>query len=522
MGEGLIDPGSINLERGLFAHFLDAAERWPDAVALDDGALRLSYAETQARALALAARIAAVSVPGTAVAALLPQAPVWPIAVLACLAAGCVYLPLDTEAPAAHNAAILARARAGVVIALDDCDTGVLPPDIRCISMHADGRTVDAPPAPSPLPMEAAVAAPAFVIHTSGSTGVAKGIVLSQLAMLHQVRSDIASCGLRVGEHYAAPMSPATISPLRRLLAALLTGGTLLLFELRRVGIKECFARLRDGEITMAALFPSLLRAMADLPGARDAFRRLRVLRVGGEAAGWEDIAAWRAVLPADCLILFAYGSTELSPVLEFPIRGADTSGVGPVPAGWIVDGCTLALQDADGRTVKPGDAGEAVLRSRYLALGLWQDGRCVPGPFVPDPADAGYRVYRTGDWLRRLPDGSYVFLGRLDAQAKIRGHLVEPGATEAFLGGRPEIRDAAVLVLGSGDDAQLAAFVVPATDGWEATLRTAMSDELVAHQRPSRLVAVPVIPRLPSSKPDLDALRRLLDQANIRSIEGD
>ena len=509
------------LDRPLFDLFADAAARYPDKVALVDGPLALSYADVAARVSALAAEIATCTAAGAAVAVLLPHVAAQPVAVMACLAAGRVCLPLDAGAPAARNAAVLATSGACAVVMLADGHAVPFGGDLAPIIVRADGMPVRVGVERwSACP--ASVRAPALVLFTSGSSGTPKGIVLNQQAMTHQVLLDIGSCGLTPEDRYLAPLSPGTISPLRRLCAAWATGGTLHIVDVHRTGLGGVLACLRDQRITIGAIFPSLLRAMVTLPAARAAFQALRVLRVGGEALDWAEVNALRPVLVETCLILFTYGSTEMSPVLEHRIGPGPHPQAGPVPSGWEMPRCDLALVAPDGTPVSRGEAGEAVLRSRFMASGHWEGGCCVPGPFRPDPAAPAWRVFHTGDLLRQRPDGAYDFMGRADQQVKIRGARVEPAETEAFLRRQDAVADAAVIAHGVGDAANLLAFVVPADRALLAQsdpalprlLRAAMAANLPAHQRPGRLLLIDRIPYLPSFKPDLAALRAQAAQA--------
>lgn len=507
------DDLQIWLTRPIFDLFRETACRDPNHVALDDGKHRLTYADLLNRSLRLATVIAHETPENGLVGILLPHDIRQPVAVLACLASGRPCLLLDTNTPATHMGSIIANAIAKSVI-LPTSGPGsdvTLPQTVAPIPVSSDGEVTQA------YPLDVSTASPlvpAFVLYTSGSTGQPKGIVLSQQAMLYHVIGDITSCCLTSADRFMAPFSPATISPLRRLLAALLIGGTLHLLDLHKVGFGGAFARLQHARITIAALFPSILRAIVQQPVAKDAFRSLRVLRVGGEDLDWRDVAALRAVLPDDCIILFAYGSTELPPVVEHPIGRGPHPAAGRVPSGWPVPGSILTLIDEAGIPVPPGEPGEVVARSRYLALGHWVDGECRSGPMLSDPTDPTVRIFHTGDLLRLLPDGAYEFIGRLDRQVKIRGNRVEPAETEAMLRRIPGVADAAVIAHFSGDQASLIAFILPLNprpSNLLALIRAMVGQHLAAPLRPSRVVFIEAIPYLPNFKLDLAALRLML-----------
>lgn len=500
--------------------FQHVASRHSGKTAIDDGEIRLTYADAAHRVAILATNIAHIGRPGSVVAILLPAIAAQPIAVLATLTAGYVCLLLDPEAPVTHNRTVLADSGVAGVITLDlelsaqistQVETApiVVRPDGAIAHPEGNDNIEDTPPTPT------SVLAPAFILPTSGSTGTPKCIVLSQQAMLHQVVQDISSCTLTEADRYIAPMSPATASPLRRLCSALLTGGSLHLLDLRRSGLRTLLFRLKRDRITVAALFPSLIRTIIELPDVQTAFASLRVLRVGGEGLDFADLRRLRAVLPTGCVVLFAYGSTEISPICEYPISSDPMPASGPVPCGRVVEGCRIQLIGADGLPVPDGTPGEVVVNSSFIAQGIWSGGRYAPGPFEQSPDTPEERTFRTGDILRRREDGAYEFVGRVDRQAKVRGHRVEPSATEAYLRGLPTVEDAVVVVSGEGDRAELVAFIVPASNVDQAEklareVRAAAREDLTVYQRPDRVLTIASLPRLASSKPDMAALRLL------------
>jgi thioesterase domain-containing protein/acyl carrier protein len=177
------------------------------------------------------------------------------------------------------------------------------------------------------------------------------------------------------------------------------------------------------------------------------------------------------------------------------------------IPIGWPLPGNRLAILDEDGTPAAPGEAGELVVSSPYVALGHWIGGRCAPDAFAGEDG----RVFRTGDLVRQRPDGMLERLGRRDRQVKIRGVRVELDGVEAALREHPGVRDVGVLVRASPTDgsATLVAYVRPREDAPARLL-----DELKARMasapapmRPGRLYLAQEIPRLPSSKLDVRAL---------------
>ena len=187
---------------------------------------------------------------------------------------------------------------------------------------------------------------------------------------------------------------PGSFSGAVYLLGALLAGAGVHFCDIRREGVRRYLARLLAEEITVLRVGASLTRVLAALPGAAAALARVRLVRFGGEPTLRADVAGLRQVLPAGCRIDNGYGATESA---GFHWTEPATLAGGPdldgtVPAGFIDPGAQACILDDAGALCPPGVAGELVLRGPYVALGEWQDGRCVPGRLIPDPSAPGNR----------------------------------------------------------------------------------------------------------------------------------
>jgi acyl-CoA synthetase (AMP-forming)/AMP-acid ligase II len=153
------------------------------------------------------------------------------------------------------------------------------------------------------------------------------------------------------------------------------------------------------------------------------------------------------------------------------------------------------------------------VLRSRYLALGEWRQGRVVPGSVLPAPNRPGWRCFRTGDLLQVQSDGMLRLLGRVDRQVKINGVRIEPAEIEAVLRTEPGVTDAAAVAVPRSGSVTLHGFVAslepdPAALG--VALRHRLAASLPMTWRPAKLTVLPQLPSLPTGKTDVSALTRL------------
>jgi len=180
------------------------------------------------------------------------------------------------------------------------------------------------------------------------------------------------------------------------------------------------------------------------------------------------------------------------------------------VPVGYPIPDRDVLLLDGAGRPVGPGEPGEIVLRSRFLALGYWRRPELTREAFVPDPADPTIRRYRTGDLGVVTEDGCLTHLGRQDLQVKIHGYRIELAEIELALLELPGVREVAVVARpGRAGEQELVAYVVPAATPTPSpdALRAGLESRLPAYMIPSAFVALSALPVNVSGKVDRQAL---------------
>lgn len=473
------------------------------AVAAGEGGSDTSFAKLIAGVARIAAAVAAR--PGRHVAILLPTGAAYVASVFACAAAGRLAVMLDAGYPAARNAAIAAAGAVDLV--LTDGNIAVDWPGVAVLDV---GPLMAGGPVP-PLPAGGDLDAPAFILTTSGSTGLPKLIVHSQATMLHWARTTHNGLHVTPADRCLTLSSMATLGGFTALLSYPLAGATMEIVDLATRGIGGLIEVLGRGQVTIMRGTPSLLRGLAGLPGAHGALAGLRIAQAYGEPLMQADVAALRAVLPADCLVRTTYGSTEASGLSWFAQLG-DPQDPLRVPTGVLMPDTQAAIVAEDGSDCPRGTAGELVIRSRYNGLGEWQDDALVPGRLVPDAADPGCRVYATGDVARCDADGVFVVLGRRDRMLNLNGVRVEPAEIERALGALPGVARGEVVVVARGSAQALVGIVVPVAGATldladcKRRLRMLLPGAMV----PSRLVVADAVPLLPGGKVDTTALQAL------------
>ncbi|MEU3574150.1 amino acid adenylation domain-containing protein [Kitasatospora sp. NPDC036755] len=480
-----------------------AAAHAPDALALLAGSERISYGELDRRVGELVDRLRdAGVVPGQPVAAVLPRGADSVVALLACLRYGAVYAPLSTEDPAARLGLLLERLSPALVLATRQ-SASALP---------AEGVTpalLDGPAFPKAEPA-AVLDGAAYVIHTSGSTGVPKPVLVGREALAGYVTAIADRYGLTPADRVLLFARPSFDVALEEVLPALAAGAALVAPQREVPTGPELVAVLAARGVTVANLPTSYLLAVReDLREAlRDGRWTPRLLVLGGERLPARALAG----LAEATTVLNAYGVTEATVTSTvYGITADDVAEDGEIPLGAELDGVRIHVLDDTLRPLAPGCVGELAVGGPLLAEGYLGLPEPTAARFVTVPELGGARVYRTGDRGYRDLDGRLRFLGRADNQVKLRGHRIEleeiEAAASAELGGRS---CAVLLHTDPQNGPRLVGFLEGAERPDQAALHEALARRLPGGLVPASWTAVAAMPTLPGGKPDRAALARL------------
>ncbi|RZU53360.1 amino acid adenylation domain-containing protein [Krasilnikovia cinnamomea] len=522
------------------------AAREPDRIALRLGERRVTYRELVGRAGRLAARLTGAGVrTGDVVAVAGTDRFATVTGTLAVWWAGAVHLAVDPAAPAARTEAILADADARLL--LTDAVTGTAGNDHTDTSLarddHADTGAEDAPEyaarpgagwladlTTAPGPAEGATTGDAatltgvvpaaraeqlaYLVYTSGTTGVPKAVAVTHGALAMHVAAAREGFGIGPDDvvlHLARPTVDVAVEQI----ATALTAGAQLVPPPAGLLSADEFLRLLAAErITVANVAAgyfhevvAALRAGARVPAT------LHTMISGSDRLAARAAADWTAL--TGVRLLNAYGPTETvitATVAEIPAHpDAPASGVpadgASVPIGEALGDRRAHVLDA---RLRPADEGELYLGGDLLAAGYLGRPGLTGQRFLPDPAGVpGARMYRTGDLVRRVGDG-LEFVGRTDDQVKIRGFRVEPGEISHALGAHPAVAACAVVPHGSAETGQrLAGYLVPVpgTEPDPAEVRAFLADRLPEHMVPATLTVLAALPLTSDGKLDRAAL---------------
>ncbi|MFF8908679.1 non-ribosomal peptide synthetase [Streptomyces olivaceoviridis] len=490
--------------RSVAALFHEVAERYGVRPAVRHGDTELSYRQLASAAGGLASWLREQGIGRGDVVATLVDRSVWSVvSILGAWSAGAVHVHLEPTDPDTRIAALLTATGARAVL-VDERNRSRLPrqtPVLRVL----DGSLPTAPyePAPETQPQDSA-----YLVFTSGSTGVPKAVEVPHGPVLnHHVGFWRYLAPITTPRSFAIATTFAADLGLISAFGAILSGARLDIYDRHTTLDADALAAELDKHPVDAVTYtPSLLEALA---AERDIASLLprRMAIVAGEAFPPRLAAAIFKARP-DLHVFNAYGPSEATiEMMLHHVREADTRRA-RIPVGKAIDGVSLRLLGEDGEPVPDGAPGILYVGGRCLAHGYRGDAELTARKFVRD-AD-GERFYRTDDLMVRDSEGVHEYLGRADRQLKVRGNRVEPGEIESALLAVAGVQQALVVGEEPAPDAptELVAYVVTASAITPEEISRHLRERLTQALVPSRISIVPAIPVTVNGKADLAALR--------------
>jgi amino acid adenylation domain-containing protein len=505
----------------VFAEIAATATGKLDAVAVHAGGEHLSYGELFRRSRRLGAKLRRDFAVGddSVVAISLPRTPAQLVGLLAILEAGGAYLPLDPTTPAERLAFLLSDARAKVLLT----ETGFITAPVEGTPvLYLDREPwLDEPGELFPSVEFFRPERIAYVLYTSGSTGVPKGVAVEQRSLANLLATIAERPGLCEREVLLGVTGLWFDIASVEMLLPLLVGARLELVDRAEAADGgRLLARLIECGATVMQATPGTWRILIDAGWSGNP--RLDVRSTGEAlppALATELLArserVWNLYGPTETTIYSSLARVRSSAVtIGRPVGDTElvVAETGAALGGWF------------GEPASPGALGELLIGGSGVARGYLGRPDLTAERFVPDPfsARAGARAYRSGDRVRALPNGELLYLGRGDFQVKIRGFRIELAEIEAVLEAHPQVAEAVVVARSAPRDAQqggvdgdlrLIAYwvaAVCASDPGEPSLealRDHLRAKLPSHMIPWAFVPLAALPRNRNGKVDRGAL---------------
>ncbi|MEA3186521.1 MAG: hypothetical protein QOD99_351, partial [Chthoniobacter sp.] len=486
--------------------------RTPDSVAVVFEKQKLTYRELNKRANQLASHLRRLSVgPEVIVGLFLERSLETIVGLLGVFKAGGAYVPLDPAYPRERIAFMLNDTQAPLVLTQRSLITSLPAETTNTLCLDefdlALGNSDN-------LPRNGTSSNLAYVIYTSGSSGQPKGVMVEHSALV--TYTSVAA------DYYA-------ITPVDRVLqfasinfdvsveeicCTLLRGATLLLRTEQMIeSVQNFAAKCRKLKLSVLILPTAFWHELVSRLGSEkvELPDSLRLVVIGGESALRERVVEWKTHFPGIRLVN-SYGPTEATvgaTAWELPPNAVAFANE-QVPIGKPLSHTAAYILDPHLQLVPLGVIGELHLAGAALARGYLNRSELTQNKFIANPYRPSERLYKTGDLVRRLPDGNLVFQGRVDEQVKIRGFRVELGEIATHLREHRSVRDAVVI---ARDDSpgmkRLVAYVVliEASERVSADLRAFLKERLPSYMLPAAFVTLSALPLTRSGKVDRRAL---------------
>jgi amino acid adenylation domain-containing protein len=479
------------------------AERTPQAVAVEGGGIRWSYAELNARAGRIAAQLQAAGVgPDQPVGLFINRSPELCAALLGILKAGGAYVPLDPDYPPERIEFMLNDTALQRVLTVSSLEARLPDFDgtVLCVDC-LDESSAAAQPVTDLCNRHAA-----YILYTSGSTGTPKGVTVEHRQVVNHCLASIQTYGIHAADRVLQFFSINFDGSVEELFPAWACGATVV---------------LRSDELSSSVFaFETFLEehkiSVADLPTAywhewvrnlRSVPPSLRAVIIGGEKVSAELCRVWRQKGGDAARLFNTYGPTECTVVATVhELTGAVD---GEIPIGSPIAGTALFVTDPRQQPVPVGLPGELLIGGAGVARGYLNRDDLTAEKFIANPFGAG-RLYRTGDLVRRAADGTIDFMGRTDHQVKIRGFRIEPDEVAAALEQHESIAQAVVIARTDlSEQKELAAYYIPEEGASPAVslLRAFLAENLPDYMVPSALMEMDEFPVTPAGKVDRKAL---------------
>ncbi|WP_155373801.1 non-ribosomal peptide synthetase [Catellatospora vulcania] len=510
------EPGSADT---ICTAFAAQVARHPDraAVLADDGELTYRQLGSAVAATVAAVRDAVGDSGGAGRAALLCRhGATTVVGLLAALAGGRAYVPLEPSFPAGRLAHILADSDADVLL-IDAAHADLAHrvaaeagrPDLTMVHIEVTAPAAELDELVAALLGRAAPDDPAYLLYTSGSTGAPKAVVQSHRNVLFGVANHIRNFAISPADRTSVLTSFGYDMAVTDLFGAILCGAAAVPSDIREHGLGHLAQTIARHGVTIYHSPPTVYRYLLAGLGPDGRLPSVRAVLLGGEEVTRHDVELCRRHFAAGAVFVNGYGTTEISFAAQHHLAPDAPLDHAVVPIGHPLDGIDVVLVDAAGRPVCL--TGEVVVRCAHVALGYWGRPELTASRFREH---GGSRAYWTGDVARRLPDGRLVFLGRADRLVKIRGYRVELGEVESRLAALPGVGQAAVVARssrhGTGPEAKEIIAYTVAAGGAEVdpgSLRAALAELLPDYMVPRAVIVVDALPMGDTGKLDVRAL---------------
>ncbi|MCF4968124.1 non-ribosomal peptide synthetase [Nostoc sp. CMAA1605] len=523
--------------------FAQQAQATPNRIAVEDADSQLIYQQLNAKANQLAKLLQHIGIKKGEIVGILKERDInFLIGILAIYKAGGAYLPIDSQYPTDRIKYMVSNSEVKIIltdsscldmftelvgnnlhlkslVCLDNAENSTALTDINIYNqLHFQHLSTEN------LSTSNTGTDPAYMLYTSGSTGLPKGAIVRHDGAINHIYAQFDELELTADFAFLQSAPSSTDISVWQFLAPLLIGGKTVIVDIESGFIPDkLFKVLQEKSITVVELVPAVFGGLIDyicqLPEDQRQLPDLKWMMVVGEPVSVKRVNQWLSLYPT-IRIADAYGPTEAADdITQFIIDKPLPENQRTVSIGQSLTNLNIYILDREMRLVPIGFPGEICVSGIGVGDGYWQNPEKTKSSFIPNPFPSPTKklpagnpdlMYKTGDLGRWLPDGNIEFLGRIDNQVKIRGFRVELEEIEAMLRQHSSVRETVVIVREDNGDKRLVAYIVPQPESSAdlvSELRQILKQRLPQHMMPSAFMLLDDLPLAPSGKVDRRAL---------------
>jgi amino acid adenylation domain-containing protein len=477
----------LSIESSIIAQFEAQVEKSPEAIAVTNENDVLKYGEVNQIANGIGKRILEKGTQNQRVALLLERGELQVLGILGTLKSGNSYVPLDSEFPVkrlqhivkASESSLIITSQQNFALAEEIIQTTQIP--ILCIA------TTDEKVSENPSILTKATDE-AYVLFTSGSTGVPKGVRQNQRNVLHFIKKHIENAAITANDVVSLLSTYSFDAYVVDVFSTLLTGGTLATYNIKSAGLQGLYKWIETQKVSVLHLVPSLFRAFVNLL-KDDEKLTTRALVLGGEASFQTDFESFLAKFPQNSILVNIYGAAEASIISSKILSHESELNKQRIPLGNITEDANIFIAQNGELTQNIYVTGELVFQSEHATIGYLQQEQETT------------QNYHTGDITRILPNGDVEFIERANQQIKLNGIRIDLLEIELTI---QKLVNQAVVI---AKENALVAYLLENDQKHVAEIKTHLQEVLPKYMIPEMFVFVEDFPRTRTGKIDRNAL---------------
>ena len=494
----------------------DSARRHANRIALEDGDILLTYVQYLHRAEQIGTGLIRQDLNRAPVVVMLPKSADALCTFMGAMFAGCPYVPMNMGTPISRSEKMFENLKPGAIICYQaQCDAlRQAFPGIAVLCFEQLLETVA-----DPVALEASLSNvtdtdPIYIMYTSGSTGVPKGVTIPHIGVIDYAHWVVERFGFDESTVMASQAPFYFDNSIFDIYGSMLAGGKLVIVPENMYMFPGKLPQyLLEHDITSIFWVPSVMINVAnsgaltgiDLP-------KLKNIAFCGEVMPNTQLNIWRRALPGRCFANL-YGPTEISDVCCYYIVDREYADSDPLPIGVACENMRIHILTEDNREAAVNEQGELCVVGSGLALGYWNAPQITEKVFVSNPLQPNVpqRMYRTGDLACRNEEGLIMFQGRKDNQIKLRGNRIELGEIEAAAMCVPGVENVCALL--DQENQQIVLFVETKATFLLRRFNMELKKYIPLYMMPGKLVCMEQLPHTPNDKIDRVALKQKLKE---------